>query len=66
MLPSSTTVVRHIVMPNLQWACGGNLLVDGGRMAVRNQWDQVTCPDCLRQGQSSVARRAQQLLGKDA
>lgn len=57
----------HLVMPNMDYACGGNLvdgLPDGGppgkwRLGGPGTdagWAEITCPDCRAPGRRALAR----------
>lgn len=57
----------HSVMPNMGYACGGDMvdgLPDGGprgRWVLGGwgrEWPNVTCPDCRSDGRRALAKRA--------
>lgn len=39
--------VTHVLMPNMAYACGRNMLDHGGRFQTGiNDWPAITCPEC--------------------
>lgn len=57
--------LRHILMPNMAWACGGDIVTKGGHIEFLNGWDKVTCPDCIALGRDSISKRTQAQQGRE-
>lgn len=50
----SSTV--HVLMPNMAYACGGNILSKAGHFTCgAADWDFVTCPGCRAVGRDAVS-----------
>jgi len=56
--------LHHILTPNMAWACGGNIVTQGGHIEFLNCWHLVTCPDCLAEGRESISERTQRQQGR--
>ena len=68
-LESRPNAGRHVLLPNMSYACGGSILTKDGGFTVgvgAGQWDDVTCPECRGYGRDYLAAvcRYQQGIGE--
>ncbi|MCX6399246.1 MAG: hypothetical protein NTX33_04845 [Propionibacteriales bacterium] len=57
--------LNHVLMPNMAWACGGNIVTKGGHIRFLDKWDEVTCPECIAEGVDSIRARTRRQQGRD-
>ncbi|WP_182379811.1 hypothetical protein [Nocardioides sp. WS12] len=58
--------LNHILMPNMAWACGGNIVTKGGHIKFLNKWDEVTCPECIAEGRDAISARTRRQQGQES
>lgn len=59
--------VRHVLMPNMAYACGGNILTKRGSFAVGiNEWSAITCPECQAHGEETLRAEMRAMQGRQA
>lgn len=66
---AGSEAATHVLMPNMAYACGGNILTKKGRFRVGangDNWLSITCPDCLAFGQESITRESRRQQGSQA
>jgi hypothetical protein len=48
--------ITHVLLPNMSYACGGNILTKvGASRCGPGGWSLITCPDCRAFGQDYLA-----------
>lgn len=58
---------RHVLMPNMAYACGGNILTKRGVFTVGvSDWAKVTCPDCRAHGEAELRADIRAMQGRQA
>lgn len=55
---------RHVLMPNMAYACGGSILTKRGGFTVGTSlWQRVTCPVCRGLGRAFLATECKRQQG---
>jgi hypothetical protein len=56
----------HVLMPNMAYACGGNILTKRGTSRCGPwSWDEITCPDCRALGREPLLREVARQQGHE-
>ena len=59
--------IRHVLMPNMAYACGGSILTKRGHFTVGiTTWDAVTCEECRAHGEDSLRAEMRAMQGRQA
>lgn len=58
--------VVHVLLPNMSYACGGNILTKRGTSRCgTTDWDRITCPDCLAFGHEVLTEAVCRMQGRE-
>lgn len=59
--------LTHVLMPNMAYACGGNILSKAGRFQVGvHDWPAITCPACREAGRPALEHEIRAMQGRQA
>lgn len=59
----------HVVMPNMAYACGQDILDPAGHGIIGpslDRWERVTCPECLAPGREALAAECHRIQRRQA
>ena len=57
----------HVLMPNMAYACGGNILTKRGHFTVGIMtWEAVTCAACREHGEATLRAEMRAMQGRQA
>lgn len=59
--------VTHVLMPNMAYTCGGNILTVHGHVQVGvRDWSLVTCAECQAIGEQTIRDECRAQQGRQA
>lgn len=65
--PRAGDDTTHVLMPNMAYACGGNILTKRGHFTVGiTTWEAVTCADCRTEGEPALRAECRAMQGRQA